>query len=192
MMAGFPASVSVNPCTGVPLNGPDTGAAFPGINPRVGENEMLFPVGRSVYTGLQMKLVQRVNNLFAGVKQANFQVSYALSRFNSMTGDQDFVNSTFDFRDPAHYFGPSSLDRTHQLSFGGSFELPHGPRLSLRVPLLLAPWQTIWRQVSSSVLVRASLADYLGDGAAAATYFAGTATRLVGTRHQGEQHQLND
>src|SRR5262249_23622402 len=52
---------------------PDTGVAFPGINPLVGENEMLFPVGRSVYTGLQMKLVQKMSSPFRGVRQANFQ-----------------------------------------------------------------------------------------------------------------------
>ncbi len=151
---------------------PDTGAAFAGINPLVGENEMLFPVGRSVYTGLQMKLVQRVNNLFAGVKQANFQVSYALSRFNSMTQDQDFVNSAFDFRDPGHYFGPSSLDRTHQLSFGGSFELPHGPRLSF-VSHFFSP---LANNLAASYQFRSGenyFTDYLGDGAAAAHILPG-------------------
>ena len=121
-LSGFPASASGS--------APDQGAAFAGINPLVAENEMLFPIGRSVYTGLETKLVQRVANLPGGLKNGSFQVSYALSRFNSMTGDQDFVNSSFDFRNPTHYFGPSSLDRTHQLSFGGSFELPHGPKLS--------------------------------------------------------------
>jgi hypothetical protein len=157
-LAGFPASAF-----GL---SPDTGAAFGGINPLVGENEMLFPIGRSVYTGLQMKLVQRVNNLFAGVKQANFQVSYALSRFNSMTQDQDFVNSSFDFRDPGHYFGPSSLDRTHQLSFGGSFELPHGPRLSF-VSHFFSP---LANNLAASYQFRFGenyFTDYLGDGAAA-------------------------
>jgi hypothetical protein len=133
---------------------------------------MLFPVGRSVYTGLQMKLVQRVNNLFAGVKQANFQVSYALSRFNSMTQDQDFVNSAFDFRDPGHYFGPSSLDRTHQLSFGGSFELPHGPRLSF-VSHFFSP---LANNLAASYQFRSGenyFTDYLGDGAAAAHILPG-------------------
>jgi hypothetical protein len=157
-LSGFPASLF-----GLT---PDTGAAFAGINPLVGENEMLFPVGRSVYTGLQMKLVQRVNNLFAGVKQANFQVSYALSRFNSMTQDQDFVNSAFDFRDPGHYFGPSSLDRTHQISFGGSFELPHGPRLSF-VSHFFSP---LANNLAASFQFRSGegfFSDYLGDGAAA-------------------------
>jgi hypothetical protein len=163
-LSGFPASAF-----GLT---PGTGAAFAGINPLVGENEMLFPVGRSVYTGLQMKLVQRVNNLFGGLKNGSLQVSYALSRFNSMAGDQDFVNSTFDFRNPTHYFGPSSLDRTHQISFGGSFELPHGPRLSL-VSHFFSP---LANNLAASFQFRAGegfFSDYLGDGAAAAHILPG-------------------
>jgi hypothetical protein len=161
LFGGTPDSTCVNfstPCA--------PGVAFPGINPLVGENEMLFPVGRSVYTGLQTKLVQRMNNLPGGIKNGSLQVSYALSRFNSMTGDQDFVNSTFDFRNPTHYFGPSSLDRKHQISFGGSFELPHGPKLSF-VSHFFSP---LANNLAASFQFRAGegfFSDYLGDGAAA-------------------------
>lgn len=44
------------------LNGltPDTGAAFPGINANLGENEMLFPIGRSVYNALQVAPATRL------------------------------------------------------------------------------------------------------------------------------------
>jgi hypothetical protein len=35
---------------------PATGAAFPGINPNVGTNDMLFPIGRSLYNALQFSL----------------------------------------------------------------------------------------------------------------------------------------
>jgi hypothetical protein len=151
---------------------PNTGAAFPGINPLVGENEMLFPVGRSVYTGLQMKLVQKMSSPLPGVRQASFQISYALSRFNSMTQDQDFVNSSFDFRNPGHYFGPSSLDRMHQISFGGSFELPHGPRLSF-VSHFFSP---LANNLAASYQFRSGenfFTDYLGDGAAGVHIFPG-------------------
>jgi hypothetical protein len=109
---------------------PGTGAAFAGINPLVGENEMLFPSGRSTYTALQLKLVQTTANPFRGLQRASLQVSYAWSRFNSMAYDQDFIPAAWDYRDPGHYFGPNSMDRTHQISFGGTFDLPHGPRLS--------------------------------------------------------------
>lgn len=121
-LAGFPS-------TAYGLD-PSQGAAFPGINPLVGENTMLFPTGRSVYTGLQMKLQHNITNPMRGFSAFNYTVSYSWSRFNTMTGDQDFVNTASDFRRPNQYFGPGSLDRTHQLSFGGSFQIKHGPQLS--------------------------------------------------------------
>src|SRR5206468_10932169 len=68
---------------------PISGAAFPGQNADLGENQMLFPSGRSVYNGLQVSLRQNFANPIRGLKNMNLQVSYALSRFNSMTDDQD-------------------------------------------------------------------------------------------------------
>ena len=142
---------------------PDTGAAFPGINPLVGENEMLFPVGRSTYTALQLKLVQDLNNPFRGVKHASLQVSYSLSRFNSMASDQDFIPSAWDFRDAAHYYGPNSLDRTHQLSFGATFDVPHGPELSLISHFFSPLPQDLYveNQARSGEIY---LSDIIGDG----------------------------
>jgi len=98
------------------------------------------PYGRSVYNALQMKLTQNMVNPMRGVKAANFQLSYSLSRFvnpssfqgtSSPTGpvaagDQDFFLQAADNDNPLKYMGPSSLDRTHQISFGGSFDVPHG------------------------------------------------------------------
>jgi hypothetical protein len=155
-LSGYPASI----------NGytPDTGAAFPGINPLVGENEMLFPVGRSVYTGLQMKLVQNVSDPMRYLKHASFQVSYSLSRFNTMAADQDFIPYAWDYRRPGRYFGPGSLDRTHQISFGGTFDLPHGPRLSFVSHFFspLAQDLSIENQGRSGEIF---FTDVLGDGA---------------------------
>jgi hypothetical protein len=121
-LGGLPAS----------LNGltPATGAAFPGINPDLGQNQMLFPIGRSVYNALQVSLRQNVQNPVRGVKHLSLQVSYALSRFKSQANDQDFINNATDFANTSRYFGPNGLDRTHQLSFGGVMELPYYFRLS--------------------------------------------------------------
>ena len=105
---------------------PATGAAFPGINPNLGENIMNFPIGRSTYNALQVELRQNVANPFRGVKQMNLEVSYALSRTDSFSQDQDFINTATDFDNINHFYGPNALDRTHQLSFGGVMELPHG------------------------------------------------------------------
>jgi len=143
---------------------PDTGAAFPGINNLVGNNDMLFPTGRSTYTGLQTKLVQNVNEPFRGLRHASFQVSYALSRFNSMALDQDFIPESWDFRNPGHYYGPGSLDRTHQISFGGTFEVAHGPRFSL-VSHFFSPLSNNLAVTNQARPGEIFFTDYLGDGA---------------------------
>ncbi len=109
---------------------PDQGAAFAGINPWYGQNTMLFPAGRSVYNGLLISLRQQMTKLVPFVPGASFQISYALSRFNSMAGDQDFINNTYDFANPTRYSGPASFDRTHQFSFGTVFTFPKGLELS--------------------------------------------------------------
>jgi len=125
LFGGVPAEgFGVNPLT-------DTGAAaFPGINPWYGANTMLFPNGRSVYNGLLVSLKQRRTNLLKFVPGATLQVSYALSRFSSMAGDQDFINNATDFANPNRFFGPASFDRTHQFSFGTVFTLPKGLQVS--------------------------------------------------------------
>ena len=113
--------------------------AFGGINPSAPPLGFLSPVGRSVYNGLQMKLVENVKHPFRGARAANFQVAYSLSRFQNSgggvpadgtvtasAGDQDFVVPALDNANVNRYFGPSTLDRTHQLSFGGFLDLPLG------------------------------------------------------------------
>jgi hypothetical protein len=115
--------------------------AFGGINPNQANMFFLFPEGISKYNALQMTLKENVNNPMRGVKTANFQVSYSLSRFENSGGtqatgtpgdnDQDFVLQAADNNNPSRYFGPSLLDRTHQISFGGYVDVPGGFRLGL-------------------------------------------------------------
>jgi len=118
--------------------------AFGGINPSAPPLAFLSPVGRSVYNGLQMKLVENVKDPFRGAKALNFQISYSLSRFSNTgggvgpdstvtaaSGDQDFIVPALDNANVNRYFGPSTLDRTHQLSFGGFMDLRGGFQLGL-------------------------------------------------------------
>jgi len=115
--------------------------AFGGVNPMQNSAFFLMPVGRSVYNALQLKLTQSKQNPFKGVKTLNFQVSYSLSRFDNTGGaqvtgttgdsDQDFVLAAADNNNPGRYFGPSLLDRTHQLSFGGFIDVPAGFRFEV-------------------------------------------------------------
>lgn len=113
--------------------------AFPGINPAAGNFPFLEPIGRSVYDGLQLKLVGQRTKPFRGVRAVNLQIAYSLSRFTNAGGaaptgpggtDQDFVLGAIDNRNPLAFSGPASLDRTHQFSFGGYFTLPGGLQLS--------------------------------------------------------------
>ena len=118
--------------------------AFGGINPAAPPMGFLQPIGRSVYNGLQLKWTDNVKQPFRGVRGLNFQVSYALSRFDNSggapgtdravtagTSDQDFIIGALDNSQPNRYFGPSVLDRTHQVSFGGYADLPGGFQFSL-------------------------------------------------------------
>ncbi len=107
--------------------------AFQGANPSAPSLPFLFPIGRSVYNGLQMKLTQDMKSPLPRVRAVNFQVAYSLSRFeNSGVTDQDIVNlRVLDNNSPNWYFGPSGLDRTHQISFGGFADLPRSFRLSV-------------------------------------------------------------
>ena len=86
--------------------------AFPGINPvsgnsgTVGTLDMLSPVGRSVYNGLQVSLRQATGKIMPGVKSANFQVSYSLSKFVSQVADQDFINLATNNDNVLQFTGP--------------------------------------------------------------------------------------
>jgi hypothetical protein len=128
--------------------------AFGGINPNAPPLNFLRSVGRSVYDGLQTKLVQNVPHPFRGVSTLNFQVSYALSRFENTGGgsadspgasDQDFIITALDNVKPNRYFGPSVLDRTDQLSFGGFAKLPGGLQLSVM--------SHFWSPLATSIIV---------------------------------------
>jgi hypothetical protein len=111
--------------------------AFPGTNQVTGNNgavggvDMLFPSGRSVYSGVQAKLVNRIDKPMRYVKAANFQVSYSFSKFISQVLDQDYINIATDNDNPTRFTGPNALDRKHQLSFGGTFDLPYYTKFSV-------------------------------------------------------------
>ena len=107
------------------------GPAFPGQNPNLGVNQMLFPAGRSVYNAFSTSLRANVTRPFTGVRALNWQISYSLSRYDSTAQDSDFINNANDNNRPVSAFGPDGLDRTHQLSFGGTFDFPGSIRFGI-------------------------------------------------------------
>jgi hypothetical protein len=82
-----------------------------------------YPLGRSVYNGLQTNLRQSARVPLPGLRKSGFEVSYSLSKFVSSGGsDQNFTPGSADNINPLGFVGPAGTDRTHQFSYGGSFE----------------------------------------------------------------------
>jgi len=158
-------------CTSV--NGLGHPCAFGGVNQGQAQMFFLKPIGRSVYNALQMTLKQNVTNPMRGIKAANLQVSYSLSRFSNTGGtqatgtpvdnDQDFVVTAPDNNNPGRYFGPSLLDRTHQLSFGGYVDVPGGFRIGL-ISHFNSPLSTSIDAANTGSAGEIFRTDFTGDG----------------------------
>jgi len=151
--------------------------AFGGINANIGAVPLLYPIGRSVYNALDVKLTGNLNRPLKGIRHANFQASYTYSRFTNSGGssptspgasDQDFVISAVDFRNPNGFSGPSTLDRPNQLNFGGYFDLP----LNFRLGFVSHFWSALPTSIevpssaggSSNTTGEIFLSDFTGDG----------------------------
>ncbi len=179
---GLTSSADFNQACGVLFGYP---CAFPGTHPNAPPLPFLISIGRSVYNGLQTKLIQNVQHPFRGMQAMNLQVAYALSRYENTGGssgsapspaaaDQDGGKSSLDNAKPNRYFGPAVLDRTHQLSFGGYADLPRGFQLSIM--------GHFWSPLSTSLVVPNT---NLGPGEIFRTDFTGDGTvqdLIPGTR----------
>ena len=158
---------------------PATGAAFPGVNPLMGQGLFQYYIGRSVYNGLQLNYRQafRPEATSRFLKGGNFEASYSLSRFESNGGDdQNFSATAFDYVNPTKFFGPTNLDRTHQVSFGGVFDFKYGPRLSLISHFYSAPPSTLFVGNDGSNLGEIFRTDFTGSGIPGST---STATPIL-------------
>jgi hypothetical protein len=153
---------------------PNTGAAFSGVNSNVGQNQMLFPMGRSVYNALQVKLVTQKSNPMRGVRALNLQASYSLSRSVATAKDVDFYNNAFDFNKPS-LSGPNGLDRKHQLSAGAVLEFPYGAQLGFVTHWYSALPATLYLPTPASGAGAIFTSDLTGDGS-----FAGNTTGQSG------------
>jgi hypothetical protein len=169
---GLGSSVDIGAgCTSV--NGIGRPCAFGGTNQSQTQMYFLKPIGRSVYNALQTSLKQNVISPMRGIKAANFQVSYSLSRFSNTGGQQatgtpphndlDFVVIAPDNNNPGRYFGPSLLDRTHQLSFGGYVDVPAGFRIGL-ISHFNSPLATSIDAANTGSAGEIFRTDFTGDG----------------------------
>lgn len=165
----FPCSVLQTP-----TNLRQQQAAFGGINPAVGSNIMYFPGGRSVYQGLHLAYKTSIANPTRRVGRLDLGIAYAWSRYrtniaepNGSGGDYSVMNVAEDYNRPHRgHFGASGLDRTHQLTFTPTADLPHGLRLSmiahLASPLPLSTF--IPQQDGGGVAGEIFRSDITGDG----------------------------
>jgi hypothetical protein len=110
-----------------------TPAAFPGLNPDLGSGAFIRPTGRSGYDALQLVYRQQKAHPAPGIVSSNLQVSYSLSRIvsNLNSSDEFFTSGSYDKDNPNQFIGRNSLDRKHQLSFGGSATIKYGARIGL-------------------------------------------------------------
>ena len=167
-------------CGGLPCSiGSTFAAAFPGVNSALGANQMLFPIGRSVYNGLQTSLRQNMHNPLPGIKALDLQVSYSYSRYVSTARDSDFINFAADNRDPTGFMGPNALDRTHQLSFGGTMDLPANFRFTM-IGHVYSPLALNLTLPGGGIFVSDLTGDGTGDGGAASN--AGLGDLFPGTK----------
>jgi hypothetical protein len=174
-LGGFPAAFTCGGALGTCLT-PATGAAFPGINPNVGSDQMLFPIGFAKNDALQLSLKQHLAHPFRGVSNFDMQMSYQLQSYIAAATDNDFITIATDFNNPQRYLGPNGLDRKHQISFGGTMDLPMHFRLGvighfyspLPVTLTLSPTGN-----PGGIFVTDITGDGTGDGSFASNGSAG-------------------
>ena len=150
-------------------------AAFGGYNPAVGSNIMYFPSGRSEYQAVQLsfKTASGINPL-RRVRRFDIAVDYSFSRYrtnisepNGSGGDYSILSVANDFNRPhLGHFGSSGLDRTHQLSFTSTADLPYRLRLSMIAHLAspLPSSVTIPQADGGGVAGEIFRSDVTGDG----------------------------
>jgi hypothetical protein len=155
---------------------PCANAAFAGVNQNLGANQMLFPIGYAKNSAVQASLKQHLEHPFRNIRNFDLQVSYQLERYVAAATDNDFINIATDFNSPQRYLGPNGLDRKHQISFGGTMDLPFHFRLGmighfyspLPVTLTLSPSGN-----PGGIFVTDVTGDGTGDGSFASNGSAG-------------------
>ena len=105
------------------------GFAFGGKNRNFRQMSVIEPNGLSRYQGLQMQLTGKLGT-WGPFRNTSANVTYALSSFKTTSLDQDFLDNAVTNDNPTAFYGPSNLDRRHQVGVSLLTELPGGFRLS--------------------------------------------------------------
>ncbi|MGH9935185.1 MAG: TonB-dependent receptor domain-containing protein, partial [Blastocatellia bacterium] len=126
------------------------GFAFQGNNPNFHAMGVIAPVGLSLYNALTASLRGRIGN-YGPLKGTTVSVSYSLSRFQATGVDQDagFLSASAFNDAPTKFFGPSALDRTHQLTVSFLTDLPWGFKVNSTTRFATALPQSIFLPFAS-------------------------------------------
>jgi hypothetical protein len=154
---------------------PNTGAAFPGVNPNVGQGLFILPIGRSGYDAAQFVLQQQKAHPAPGIVSSNMQISYSFSRIVSSTGNPNSASTTvsdqffggarpWDNDDPNRYMGRNEIDHTNELSFGGSMGVKYGLQLGFTGHFFSAPPASLTLDALSGGTGAIFQTDVDGDG----------------------------
>ena len=125
---------------------PNTGAAFAGANPNVGNGRFILPIGKSGYDALQIVLQEQRAHPFPGIMSSNLQISYNLSRIvtTATSSDQFFAGAgAYNQDNVTEFMGRNGLDHTNQVSFGGSFGIKYGLQVAVIGHFYSAPPSTL-------------------------------------------------
>jgi len=140
------------------------GFAFRGQNPNFRGMGIIQPIGLSTYNALTVDLRGRMLKDWHGIKDLTGTVSYALSRFKSTGGDQDFLSGSAFNDAPTKFFGPAGLDRTHQLSFGLLTTLPWRINVNTTTRISSPLAQSVFLSCQDCGAAEIFMSDLDGDG----------------------------
>src|SRR5262249_17855213 len=140
------------------------GFAFQGVNPNFRTMGLIQSLGLSTYNSLSVNIRGRLGS-YRIFKNMSGVFSYALSRFEASSNDQDFITNGSTFNDtPTKFFGPTGLDRKHQFSMGLLVELPKGFRLNTITRIASPLAQTASLSTIAGGAAEIFFTDLNGDG----------------------------
>jgi hypothetical protein len=144
---------------------------------RISENS-----GRSMYHSLQISADRRYRN---GLK-----VGFAYTLGKSMDNGSNKRDVIFNTYDDASYWGPSSYDRRHSLTFHYIYDVPFGREQNTLLTKVFGGWQisgaTFLRTGTPLSILRTNDIAGVGDGA------FGQPFNLVGDPNANSNHQLSE
>ena len=139
------------------------GFAFRGNNPNFRDMGVIESIGLSRFQALQVRLTGRVGT-WGPFRNVSTNLTYSLGRFESTGADQDFL-TTAGYNDrPTDFFGPATLDRTHQIGISFTTDLPLGFRVATATAIRSALPSSLWVPEVSGGADEIFYTDFGGDG----------------------------